>query len=74
MTRVILPPAQRVTRKCPGHFRTTTERLEGQVHFCRCAFSPAEDISIIVDVDRSLKEILEGAADALSYVPEWERV
>ena len=69
MTRVILPPAQRVTRKCPGHFRTTTERLEGQVHFCQ-----PRDISIIVDVDRSLKEILEGAADALSYVPEWERV
>jgi len=48
--------------------------LRGRCIFAGVPFRQPRDISIIVDVDRSLKEILEGAADALSYVPEWERV
>jgi hypothetical protein len=36
--------------------------------FAGVPFRRPRDISIIVDVDRSLKEVLEGAADALSPV------
>jgi hypothetical protein len=65
MTRVILPPAPHVTRKCPEHIRATAERLQGQAHLMRVCFATAEGYSITVDIHRSLEEIGECTAVAL---------